>query len=98
MDLVHLERSKTSGRIDVKKVYLFAKNLQDFEKRIEDVSIQCVDFWKELLKKDDFDANNLHEIGNQITMMNIDVTTLVETMFEINPHHGYLLRMYALFL
>ena len=65
---------------------------------MEDVTLSCADFWKELLKKNDFNANSLNEIGSQIILMNLDITRLVETMLEINPHHGYLLRIYALFL
>jgi len=64
MDLIHKERSKDSGRIDVKKVYLFAKNLKDFENRMEDISINCVEFWSELIKRNDLNANNLHRVGN----------------------------------
>lgn len=30
-------------------------------------------------------------------MMNIEIFNLVNSMFSINPHHGYLLRIYALF-
>lgn len=98
MDLIHRQRSSQSGRIDVKKVYLFAKNLQDFENQVETISDRCLDFWKELLKKTDFDANNLHKVGTEITLRNIEIVSLVNNMFEINPHHGYLLRIYSLFL
>ena len=66
--------------------------------KIELVSEKCVDFWKELLKVADFDANILHKIGTEITLLNIEIVNLVNLMFEINPNHGYLLRMYALFL
>ncbi|CDW81959.1 pas domain s-box family protein [Stylonychia lemnae] len=97
MDLVHKQRSSTTGRIDVKKVYLFARQLQDFEIGIETISDKCLDFWKELLKKSDFDANNLHKVGTDITLMNIQIHNLVQSMFNINPHHGYLLRIYAIF-
>lgn len=97
MDYVHRQRSSNSGRIDVKKVYLFAKQLQEFEYGIETISDKCLDFWKELLKKSDFDANNLHKVGTEITMMKLEIFNLVNGMFAINPHHGYLLRIYALF-
>eukprot|EP00347_Sterkiella_histriomuscorum_P009838 403339681 len=97
MDKVHKQRSSTSGRIDVKKVYLFAKNLQKFENGIEQISDKCLEFWKELLKKSDFDANNLHKVGTEITLMNMQIYNLVLSMFNINPHHGYLLRIYAIF-
>lgn len=97
MDSVHKQRSTANGKIDVKKVYLFAKNLQEFEISIEAISDKCLDFWKELLKKSDFDANNLHKVGTDITLMNMQIHNLVQSMFNINPHHGYLLRIYALF-
>lgn len=71
MDMVHKQRSSITGRIDVKKVYLFAKNLQEFEICIETISDKCLDFWKELLKKADFDANILHKVGTEITLMNM---------------------------
>jgi len=50
-----------------------------------------------LLKKSDFDANNLHKIGTDITLINVQIYNLVQSMFNINPHHGYLLRIYAIF-
>ena len=65
---------------------------------MESISDKCLDFWKELLKKTDFDANNLHKVGTEITLMNIEIYNLVNKMFAINSNHGYLLRIYALFL
>lgn len=79
-------------------MYLFSRNLQKFEYMIENISNKSIDFWKELLKTNDFDANALHTIGTYLTEKSIDITELVNRMFEINPHHGYLLRIYALFL
>ena len=72
--------------------------MQEFENKIETVSEKCVDFWKELLKVVDFDANHLHKIGTTITLLNLEIVNLVNLMFEINPNHAFLLRIYALFL
>jgi hypothetical protein len=37
-------------------------------------------------------------VGTEITLRNLEIVSLVNNMFEINPHHGYLLRIYSLFL
>lgn len=81
----------------MKKVYLFSRQLQQFESGIELISDKCLDFWKELLKKADFDANNLHRVGTEITLMSMELNNLILSMFNFNPNHGYLLRIYALF-
>ena len=96
--LAKLNEGLGESRIDVKKVFMFAKYLQDFLLQVELASEKCLDFWRELLKRQGFNANIFHSIGSQVTVTSLEIDYLVSAMLAINPHYGYLLRVYSLFL
>lgn len=61
-------KGEKESKIDVKKVYQFSKTLQTFIESVEQTSDKCLDFWRELLKRADFNSNTFHVIGTEIAI------------------------------
>jgi hypothetical protein len=73
MNKVSGEKNKQRTKINVKSVYFFSQSIKTFESKIQVISEKCFYFWKELIKMTDMDANSLHNVGSEITFLNIDL-------------------------
>lgn len=53
-------KNEGESKINVKKVYQFTQTLEAFIDAVEQTSDKCLDFWRELLKRTDFNSNSFH--------------------------------------
>ena len=83
--------------INVMDIYRFESLYVDFELEIENSTSCCLEFWKELLKKN-IDVNRLHNYGVQLSGIFVKITKIVDSLNAIYPQHIGMLKTYSLYL